>query len=559
MSVPWLARLQADRRIISAASALRQGRAAALSAAAPRIADSRYGHEIDALLATIARGRIESDAGLALAAGRRALLRDAVAEGLGWLVRAQSAVGPGARVLAARIAFYLGGSYVTRAELAPADAVLAWAEGLLGRAAAGSADLLHLRALLAEARGERDKSLALYRRTIVRSPNALTPLTRVLALRNLGEALSHSEPHESVALYGLALAIVEADQLDDNVRSTVDNTMGYALICIGDLQGGRLKLEQALREANAHARKRTELYAAFNLAIAAELEGSADAARLSLEGVRDDAIAVSMRELALWAEIRLAWLDVKAGRTAEARTRLRSVFPAAIPLAYREATGVLHALLGLRASPAAARGELTGLARTHAARGDDLGAFAITLWGARADAAAGRIASARRGAAAACALGSQRGFRLASNWWSAELVATAREHAPPEFADYAESLVAPPSTDVAEPPPAVTLMRDGTIVVGGARLGTEVWRGGRTGRRVLERFFVALVAAYPAAIARDALADLLWPESEGDKAIRNLYGATNDLRRILASVPGVSLAVVDQRYALRLEEQVRLS
>lgn len=48
------------------------------------------------------------------------------------------------RVLAARIAFYLGGSYVTRAELAPADAVLAWAEGLLGRAAAGSADLLHL-------------------------------------------------------------------------------------------------------------------------------------------------------------------------------------------------------------------------------------------------------------------------------------------------------------------------------------------------------------------------------------------------------------------------------
>ncbi len=558
MSAPWLAQLQADRRLIAAASALRPGRAAALSAAAPRIADSRHSHELDALLGAIPAGRIEGDAGLALAAGRRALLRDAVAEGLAWLVRAQSAARPGARALAARIAFHLGGSYVTRTELAPADAVLAWAEGLLGRASGGSADLLHLRALLAEARGQRDSSLALYRRAIVRSPTALTPLTRVFALRNLGEALSHSEPHESVALYGLALAIVEAEELEDSIRSAVDNTMGYALVCTGDLQGGRLKLEQALHEARSRLRKRTELYAAFNLAIVAELEGETDAARASLESVRDEALAASLRELALWAEIRLAWLDVKTGRAAAAQARLRAVFPAAIPLAYQDATGVVRALLGLRTSPAAARKELTTLARTHAARGDELGAFAITLWGARADAAAGRVASAQRAAAAACALGSRRGFRLATNWWSAETVEAAREHAPAEFAEYVGTLVAPPASDAVEPP-AVSVTRDGTIVLAGRQLGTELWRSGRTGRRVLERFFRALVAAYPTGIARDELADLLWPESEGDKAIRNLYGATNDLRRILAAVPGVSLAVVDQRYALRLDEHVRLT
>ncbi len=253
----------------------------------------------------------------------------------------------------ARIAFRLGGSYLTRAELAPADAVLAWAEGVLGRASAGSADLLHLRALLSETRGERETSLALYRRAIVRSPAALTPLTRVFALRNLGEALSHSEPHESVALYGLALAIIEADELDDAMRTAVDNTMGYALVCIGDLAGGRLKLEQALREARSRGRRRTELYAGFNLGIVSELAGAAGDARSSLETVRDEAIAGSLGELALWAEIRLAWLELKTGRGPEARARLLGTFPGAVPLAYRDATGVLRALLALRASPAA--------------------------------------------------------------------------------------------------------------------------------------------------------------------------------------------------------------
>lgn len=48
MSVPWLTQLQADRRLIASRLALRQDRAAALLAAAPRIADSRHALELDA-------------------------------------------------------------------------------------------------------------------------------------------------------------------------------------------------------------------------------------------------------------------------------------------------------------------------------------------------------------------------------------------------------------------------------------------------------------------------------------------------------------------------------
>jgi DNA-binding SARP family transcriptional activator len=76
---------------------------------------------------------------------------------------------------------------------------------------------------------------------------------------------------------------------------------------------------------------------------------------------------------------------------------------------------------------------------------------------------------------------------------------------------------------------------------------------------VLRRYFRALLSAHPAALARDELADLLWPESEGDKAVRNLYDATKDLRRVLASIPGVQLRVSDQTYGLALTGNVRVS
>jgi hypothetical protein len=557
---PWLTRLHADRRLIAKLAPAQAVRSASLSAAAPRLADSRYGDELDAVLAYVPRERLERDPGLALAMGRRASVKDQPNEGLPWLVRAQAALGDESPALVSRIAFQLGGAYVTRSELAPADAVLAWAEGLLGRRAGASADLMHLRALIAEVRGQRDDAMALYRRAIARSAAAITPMSRVLALRNLAEAISHSEPQESVALYGLALATIDANELDETMRCALDNTMGYALLCAGDIEGGQLKLGQALAEARRVGRRRIELYARFNLAIVAELAGDLTGAAAELRAVGEASARAGVDELARWTEIRSAWLDARVGDTEQARTRIRRAFPAAVPIAYRDSVATMRALLDLDGPrAAAARTELARLVTAYRSHGDELTAFAVTLWIAHADAKSGRLAAARRSAAIACELGSSRGFRVATSWWANELVDAARRHAPNEFAEYAESLISPPGPGPSGATPEVLLARDGSIRIDGAPFDDSAWRSGRTGSRVLQRFFRALVAAYPAALGRDELADLLWPESEGDKALRNLYASTNDLRRLLSSVPGVSLAVVDQRYRLAVAPHVRLS
>lgn len=557
-AVPWLTQLEADRRVLARARKDRKT-SAALSAAAPRLADSRYAADLDALLATLPRERVLRDAGLALAAGRRAVAREELSAGIDWLVRAQgAAIGRSPQVVA-RIAFQLGGAYITRSELAPADAVLAWAEGILGTRSEAAPDLSHLRALIAELRGGRDESMALYRQAIRGAPAALTPLSRVLALRNLAEALAHSDPREAVALYGLALAVINADELEDSARCAIANAMGYALLCSGDLDSGRLKLGQALEEARRVERPRIALYARFNLSIVDELRGDITAARAKLDDVRGGASRVGLDEIASWAAIRIAWLAARSGDADAARTLLRTVFPAAVPVAYREAVSTLRAIADLGGPrAAAARRDLGHVADAYLARGDELTAFALLLWEAHADAKAGRVAAARRGVARACELGSVRGFRVATNWWTGEIVDTARTHVSAEFGEYVETLVAPPP--VAGTPQArkVVISADGAITVDGSAFDPLNWRSGRTGAGVLQRYFRALVAAHPAALARDEIADLLWPDSEGDKAVRNLYAATNDLRRVLATLPGVSLAVSDQRYRLDLGRDVRL-
>jgi hypothetical protein len=402
--------------------------------------------------------------------------------------------------------------------------------------------------------------MTLYRRAIERGANALTPMSRVLALRNLAEALSHSEPQESVALYGLALATIDAEELDETMRSALDNTMGYALLCAGDIDGGQLKLRQALLDARRVGRRRIEQYAQFNLAIVAELGGDIEAAASGLAAVTQAAAHAGLDDLARWSEIRSAWLDARSGAKEQAMTRIRKTFPSAIPVAYRDSVATLRSLLDLDGPRAAgARAELAKLAAAHRSRGDELTAFAVTLWVARADAKAGRVSAARRNVASACEIGSRRGFRIATNWWASEIVDVARQHAPAEFSEYAQALIAPPGIGAPATAPDVLLGRDGAIRVNGAPFDEAGWRSGRTGSRVLQRYFRALVAAYPAALGRDELADLLWPDSEGDKAVRNLYASTNDLRRVLASVPGVSLAVVDQRYRLDVASHVRMT
>jgi tetratricopeptide (TPR) repeat protein len=553
-STPWVTQLRADHRVLSRHAADRP-LSRALIAAAPRLADSRHAEELDEMLA---RAGDSSDVELALARGRRSLVHNRSDDALRWLAQAQSLANGKETTAVARIAFLLGSIYVGRSELVAADSVLAWAEGMLGRRSATSADVLHLRALIAEARGERDAAMALYRDVLKRANVALTPMSRVLAMRNLAEALAHSEPHESSALYGLALAVLDADELDTPMRCTIDNGMGYALLCGGDIEGARLKLGQALTEAERVRSARVQLYARFNLSIVDELSGDLGQAEAGLRAVEADAQRYNVEGLTPWVRIRLAWLKLRSGTAASARTALRQAFPAPPGIGYRDAVAALSAILDLEERRPSARADLSALAATYRDRGDALTDFTLTLWVAHADAVGGRVAAARRNATLACTTGSQRGFRVGTNWWAPQLVTVAREHAPAEFGDFVDRLIAPPSAPASSHGPRVVVSRDGTVAIAGRTLDEASWRSGRSGSGVLRRYFRALLSAYPAALGRDELADLLWPESEGDKAVRNLYGATNDLRSVLAAVPGVRLQVAEGRYCLILATEVDL-
>ena len=556
LETPWVKQLSADHRALTRHSPGRSPRTALMDGFA-RLADSRHAEDLDRALAQIAED--PSAVGLALARGRRALVHNRSDDALRWLAQAQSLATAKSPIVVARIAFLLGSTFVARNELIAADSVLAWGEGLLGRRSATSADVLHLRALIAEARGRRDEAMALYRDVLKRASVALTPMTRVLAMRNLAEALAHSDPHESSALYGLALAVLDADELDAAMRCTIDNGMGYALLCGGDIDGARLKLGQALIEARRVNSERVELYARFNLAIVDELDGDLGAATAGLRAVEADAKRYDVEGLGEWASIRLAWLQFRSGETAAAGTTLRRAFPSPPGIGYRDAVAGLRAIVGLEERRSSSRGELSALASLYGDRGDALTDFTLTLWVAHADLVGGRVGAARKSVARACALGSERGFRVGPNWWARELVTVAREQAPAEFADFVDRLIAPPPTvGGATAEPEVIVSREASVSVGGRSVAESVWRTGRAGSGVLRRYFRALIAAYPAALLRDELADLLWPDSEGDKAVRNLYAATQDLRRVLATLPGVRLEVAEGTYRLVLAENVRV-
>jgi tetratricopeptide (TPR) repeat protein len=552
----WVRRLHADYRVLT--SRLGASTAdATLAAAAPRLADSRFADELDGVLERVRRDGQRP--GIALAIGRRELVHDRPDEALRWLAQAQSRATAQTPALVARVAFLLGGIYIGRNELIAADAVLAWAEGMLDRRSLDSGDVLHLRALIAEARGDRDIAMAHYRRVLQRAGGSLTPMTRVLALRNLAEALAHSEPQESVGLYGLALAVIDADELDPAMRCAIDNGMGYALLCSGDIEGARLKLGQALAEAERVRSQRVQLYARFNLSIVEELGGQLEAADTRLRAVEADARRHGLEELARWAQIRLAWIHVRSGAPAEGAAALRDAFPSSPGRAYREAVATLTSILRLDEKRASSRAELSKLAATYRARGDALMDFTLTLWLAHADAIAGRVGAARRNVARACALASARGFRVGTSWWAPELASVARAHATSEFADLVDRLITPPAAAHAARERDVLISRDdGAVSVDGELLDETVWRVGRSGSGVLRRYFRALLSAYPAALLRDGLADLLWPQSEGDKAVRNLYTSTKDLRRVLAGIPGTGLQVGDGRYCLTLAPNVRV-
>ena len=537
-------------------AALRSGRGGIRRARAlARLADTAHFAVVERELETPDRSGV-AEPWRDYATARRCLARDDQTAALPLLHRAQAALGRrDDPALIARIAFTTGGLQVTASEATAAEVTLAWAEGLLRRRASALPDIAHLRALIAEQRGERELALAEYRTALRRRAEALTPLSTVLAMRNLGALLVDADPSEARSLYAVALAQLEAHELDPAIRPGLANALAYALICLGDLPAAREALGRAERDAAAHGRTRVVLYARFNRAITDELAGRISDARATLADVERASARAGLPDLASWARLRLVWLDLRSGETTGVAARLGALHGAA----YEDAVRVLRGILAYRQSrEAEARGLLRGASKALASRGDELGQFAVLLWSALIEERGGRQLAARRAASAACAIGLQRGYVLSPNWWAPETVAAASRLAGREHLEYAAGLHRPPDVPAGASEPRVRIARDAAVTVGSDLLAPERWRAGRSGSGVLRRLFGALVAAHPAGLHRDELADLLWPESEGDKAVRNLYAATDDLRRLLAELPGVRLASLEQRYVLVLGENVTL-
>jgi tetratricopeptide (TPR) repeat protein len=515
----------------------------------PRLFDGLRRDEVIARVSRLSPQVIADDAGLNYVAGMTATLHADQAAAIRHLVRAQALAASGDRALRARIAFELGYLYLSRAEHAAADATLLRARDDDG--ATVSPDVDHLRALIADASGKYGDARDAYRSAIGRSSAALTRATRVLALTNLAVSLNHRDPRESVSLCGLALATLDAEELHPQIRPSVRNVMGYALICVGELELARQVLEGAREDARELKQGRIELYATFNLAIVDELQGNTAAAIAKLEEVSARARQTELTALDGWAVVRRAWLLSRDGNIDAAHRLVGDRFGAHVPGAYADAVRMLHAVddAGAR-NYGRARSALLELIRSYGDNDDQLDRFVALLWLATLYRTSGRDALARRSCGEACALGRAQGFRVATNFWDAELVTTARTCSPPEFADFVATLVSGATTARTRPAASVVISDDGTILIDGAALADDVWRQGRTGRRQLRRLFDTLRAAYPSAIERGQLADLLWPDSDGDRAIANLYAAINDLRHILGAVPGLTLMLRDGAYAL---------
>ena len=466
---------------------------------------------------------------------------------------------PKDRALIARIAFELGFLYLSRDERAAADATLLWAGGEGDDESRPPADVVHLRALIADSLGDYRQARAAYRTAISHSSRALTRATRVLALANLAVSLNHVEPQESVSLCGLALATLDAEQLHPQVRPSVRNVLGYALICLGQLEEAQSAATSARDEALEMDQQLVALYASFNLAVIDELEGNTKDAEARLVEVSRTASAGNLAALDGWTVVRRAWLRLRDDDAAGARGLLADRFGARVPPIHADSLRMLRALLDLHDRRyVVARRTLLELVRLYREKDDELDRFAVLLWLATLDRESGREDLARRTANEACAVGRAHGFRVATNFWGPELAATARAYATEENADFATGLIASDQGARTRPKRSVLIRADGTITIAGRPMSDDVWRQGGTGRRQLRLLFDTLRAAHPSAIDRDRLTDLLWPDSEGDRATRNLYAAVNDLRHLLADVPGVTLQVKDQRYALQLAEHVRL-
>ena len=488
---------------------------------------------------------------LLFAAGRRAVLNGDRDEARVWLTRAQSlASRRTAEPLRARLAFELGCVLLDDGGTEAAESVIAWAESF---ARTPSSDILHLRALIADRRGERTAAIAFYRRAIARAGSALSPLTRVLELRNLAETLAHESPAEALTMYRHALETLRAHDLDPRLAPALHNGFAYAAICAADLDLAETELAAASRDALRLRIPLMHAYALYNRSIVAELGDQIADANAAIVEAREVSESAKLRDLIAWCWIREAWIALKrkdrpaADRAAAAARKLSGS-------SHAEALSTLDTMFTLidgdHLTAAKAFGDLAG---RYLARSDVVTAVALLLWRSVAYRKANALKGAKAAAREACVLRRRGPVRVSPSWWAREILEAARVDGGEHCAD---DLLAT-SVGILDLRQETVEIRGDEIRVGGVPLPADAWQR-RSGARVLRRLFALLVAAHPRVLSRDELTDELWPDSEGDKAVRNLYAATKDLRRVLASAPGLQLVARGGGYALEAGDKVSI-
>ena len=483
---------------------------------------------------------------LLFAAGRRALLRGERDSARVWLTRAQSRSSRRTpEPLRARLAFELGCVLLDEGGTAAAESVIAWAESFSRRP---SSDLLHLRALIADRRGERTDAITFYRQAIAKARTALSPLSRVLELRNLAEALAHESPAEALTMYRHALETLRAHDLDPRLAPALHNGLAYAAICAADLDLADTELDAASRDALRLGIPLMRAYAAYNRSILFELRDEIEEATRAIADARAMSEAAKLRDLVVWCWIRESWLELKrkdraaADRAAASARKLSGE-------AHIEALATLDAMFSLIDGDHLNAAKLFGeLANRYLDRSDVVTALALFLWRSAAYRKASALKGARAAAREACALRARGPVRVSPSWWAAETVDAARN----DGGERCAGALLQTAVGILDLPLQSVEVRGEEIRVNGSALAADTWQR-RSGARVLRRLFARLVAAHPHAVSRDELADELWPESEGDKAVRNLYAATKDLRRVLASARGVRLVARGGTYRLETD------
>lgn len=457
--------------------------------------------------------------------------------------------------VAARVAYEFAFFELNRSHRTAAEAIARSMRTEYGQGNDRYADLVLLDGLLADNAGDHALATLRYQASLAADCVAISPMSRVRALANLAVALEQRDPIECAALCDLARGALDAGHLDERMRPAIRNIRGYALIAVGRLSEAESALRVACDEANEQQATRTLLHAQFNLAIVQELAGQIHEAEDSLREIRVRARKAHFGELADWVTLRLAWLAFIRGDRNSCETLLvRDLDRISPPI--RLAYTTLDCLRRIRSpNELDIQEELGALAVEHIMKDSVVDAFAIWLWSARVAWDRGQPALARQASARAHDLGRPRGLRLSQNWWTPEIVEAARAVDPGNA--YWHLLHVPPQAERARIP-GVTITEGGAISIDEQPLPFDAWRRGRAGAFVLRRLFRLLASAYPKSISMARLADSLWADSEGDVAIRNLYGAIADLRRVLVAVPGVRVSAQNHAYCLEIAANVRV-